>query len=133
MRAAGADLNGRSTACFLSVIARQQQRSLCRALSRRAPGHGRLPYRRRAVSQIEIDQCLIRNFKLLGEVPKVAKRRLVNPDSDGTLQRGGKRVPTPLREVVFLPHGFHRAPYWARSDRVALRAEIMRIPLSSSR
>ena len=38
MRAAGSDLNGRSTVCFLSIRARQQQRSLASVAT--APGLG---------------------------------------------------------------------------------------------
>ena len=54
-------------------------------------------------------------------------------DRDGPLRVLRVEIGPARGEVVFLSHRQHRASYWARSARVALRAGITRMTSSGSR
>src|SRR6478609_4703427 len=101
--------------------------ALGRAWPRWSPVHRGAALGRGAVPQIEIDQGLVRHIKFVGKRTEILDRCSIEANRDGLLQPLGVRVSLALGKVVFLSHRFHRASYWARSDRVARRAEMTRI------
>jgi len=96
------------------------------AAPRWSPLHTRSLPRQRALAQIQVDEGLVGDLELVGERLEVVERRLVESDRDRLLEALSVRTALRLGEIIFLSHRFHRASYWARSDRVARRAEISR-------
>jgi len=108
--------------------------SLGRAAPRWPPLHTRAATGEGTITEIVIDQGLVGDLEFLGEALEIVHGGLVEPHRHGLLEALRVRIPLRLGEIVFLSHHFHRASYWARSDRVARRAEMRRIrsPSSSS-
>jgi len=114
------------------VAPRQLQRPLGCAGPRWPPLHAWTALGRCTLAKVVIDQRLIRHVKFIGEVFEVRQSGLVQAHRDGLLELFCVWAALGLREIVLFSHRFHRAPYWARSDRVARRAEIRRMMWSAS-
>src|SRR5690349_21319302 len=100
------------------------QRSLGGAAPRWPPLPTWLASRERAIAEVVVNERLIRYLELIREALEVVDRGLIEAHGDGLLEALGVGVLLRLREIVFFPHRFHRASYWARSARVVRRAEI---------
>ena len=57
-----------------------------------------------AVSQVEIDQILVRNTRLLRKALEIGNAILIQPNGDLLLQSLGVRILRGFGEIVFLPH-----------------------------
>jgi len=77
------------------------------------------------ISQVEIDQGLIRDADLLCEILEVADRALIHSERDLTLELPRIGVLLCLRKIVFFSHGNHLSQYCFCSARVAFRAEMI--------
>jgi hypothetical protein len=87
-----------------SGVARRQSPVATLPVDGRPPFHLQPPPACGAVSQIEIDQTLVRHLQLLRQPLEVGDRRFIQADGDRAFQRFGVRISSRLREVVFLSH-----------------------------
>ena len=79
--------------------------------------------------QIEIDQVLAGNPGLFGQDLEVGDCILVETERHLLFEAFAVRIPDGVREIVFFSH--RNFPYWLRSFRVALRAEMILTSVSS--
>lgn len=108
-------------------------RFLRRASSARLPCHrGTAPFSS-TFAEIEIYQRLVRNLELGAELLEITDCYVVEPDGHRPLELRRVGISRALGKVIFASHYSHRASYWARSDRVVLRAEINRMTESPRR
>ena len=120
----------------LKSIPRSQAISGADPPALRRPVHRQSSPRRCTVSEVEVDQSLVRNLRVFCQFLEIGNRALIEPNRHLAFQKLRVGVTTALAEVILFLHGITCSKYCSRSRSrlVALRAEIMRIvrPLSRS-
>jgi len=84
-----------------------------------------------AISQIEINQGLVRDVSLFGQPLEIVDDLFLKPEGDLPFELAGIRVLLGFAEIVFFSHD-SLLSYCAASLRVAFRAEIRRMTSSDS-